>query len=74
MIQNMIEILQISRSEEDQIKIQAIMNEVMQEIDAYAEETTEGGNRKRSGNVAARIGNEVMLDPKDFEFKSDFSL
>ena len=74
LIQNMIEILQISRSEEDQIKIQAIMNEVMQEIDAYAEETADGGNRKRSGNVAARIGNEVMLDPKDFEFKSDFSL
>lgn len=67
----MIEILQISRSEEDQIKIQAIMNEVMQEIDAYAEEKAEGGNRRRSGNVAARMGNEVMLDPKDFDFKDE---
>ena len=42
----------------------------MQEIDAYAEEKAEGGNLKRSGNIAARIGNEVMLDPKDFEFKA----
>ena len=39
--------------------------------DAYAEEKAEGGNRRRSGNVAARMGNEVMLDPKVFDFKAE---
>lgn len=71
LLQNMTEILQIPRDEADQIKIQKIMNEVLQAVDAYAEETAEGGNLKRSGNIAARIGNEVMLDPKDFDFKAE---
>lgn len=71
LLQNMTEIMQISRNEEDQVKIQKIMNEVLQAVDAYAEETAEGGNLKRSGNIAARIGNEVMLDPKDFDFKAE---
>ena len=36
-----------------------------------ANETNEDGFLKRSGEISARIGNEVMLDPKDFKFEQE---
>ena len=36
--------------------------EIMRTVTAYAEENWDDGTRKRSGDFAARIGNEVMLD------------
>jgi hypothetical protein len=45
-----------------------LVNGVVNVIHAYADELDEAGNKKRTGDVNNRIGNEVMLDNKDFDF------
>ena len=68
LIENMTAILQMPRDEEKMIQISAITNEVLESIQSYADEVDIAGMKRRTGNISSRIGNEVMLDPKDFEF------
>ncbi len=45
-----------------------IVNGILKVIQEYADEQDSEGNKKRSGEASNRIGNEVMLDNKDFAF------
>ena len=71
LLENITEILKAPRDIVVQNNILVVLNEVIQTIQNYANETNESGFLKRSGEISARIGNEVMLDPKDFKFEQE---
>lgn len=50
----------------ENIQILSIMDDMLQQIVDYADETSEDGNSVRSGAAEGRLGNEVMLNMDEF--------
>ena len=70
LLENMVKIQQTYADANDTVsseKIAGIFSDLMLVIQDYADETQDG-NKKRTGDIKNRIGNEVMLENEDFNF------